>query len=261
MRPIAFIVAALSGGGALTLGHVYLGRLEAEVGGGPRTTIVVATEDISVGATLTAKMLGTRELPQAYLERRHVPVAELGKIVGTRVTAGLQAGEALLRTDLARYAADLRVLSALVPRGMRAIAIRTERGGFDGLLRPGDRIDLLYSDEAHEGRDVTRTLLQNLMVLAVGQHLGGDSDEARFPSTIRGGGVTVSATIEQAQLITEALRHGRITVALRNSDDIAISGVPPATTLSESAAAPRKAATARPPSRETQPVEKISNVR
>jgi Flp pilus assembly protein CpaB len=60
-------------------------------------------------------------------------------------------------------------------------------------------------------------------VLSVGGALGGESDSAAGAR----GGVTLSATIEQAQLLTQALLRGRLSLTLRNTDDLTLAeGLP-----------------------------------
>ena len=234
MRFIPLLVTALAGTGTLALGHVYLDRLEAEVGGGPKTSVLVAAQDIPLGAALSEAQLASIELPQAYLERRHILVSDVAKVVGSRVTAGLKANEPLLWSDLSEFADSTRVLSGLVPHGMRAVAIKTTHESFNGLLRPGDRVDLLHSvGSLSQLGDITRTLLQNLLVLAVGQDLGAPGAEAPSAQVSRARSVALSVTVAQAQLITQAERHGELTLVLRNADDIALIDDLPETSVSD----------------------------
>jgi Flp pilus assembly protein CpaB len=113
---------------------------------------------------------------------------------------------------------------------MRAVAIDSRSADFEGLLRPGDRVDVLFTAEGKD-EGSTVTLLQNVLVLSVGGNTVRAEDEGSGRKTIvRGGSVTVSATVEQAQLVTQAQQRGRLTLTLRNSDDITIvEGVPEAT--------------------------------
>jgi pilus assembly protein CpaB len=112
-----------------------------------------------------------------------------------------------------------------VQQGSRAVALDGRSSDFQGLLRPGDRVDvLLTTGEKTQGTTVT--LLQNLLVLSVGSNIAR-VDEEGSKSGLRGGGVTVSATLEQAQVLAQAGQHGRLTLVLRNSDDITvIDGLP-----------------------------------
>ena len=63
------LAAALLGGACLFL---YMRRFEAETSGGPKIKVLMAARDIPFGTALTREMLGVRQLPQAYVEQRHI---------------------------------------------------------------------------------------------------------------------------------------------------------------------------------------------
>jgi pilus assembly protein CpaB len=221
---LASLVAAL---GAAGLMHLYLQRLEAEVSGGPKVPVLVAAENVPVGALLTEKLLALRDLPRAYVEQRHIRAGDIKSIIGVRVSSGLKANEAILWSDLTKFSDHARVLSGLIQNGLRAVAIDGHSLDFEGLLCPGDRVDVLFSNSGKdESASSTSTILQNLLVLSVGANIG-PSDDAVRPAAVHGAGVTVSATVEQAQLLTQAQLRGKLTLSLRNTDDIAVvEGVP-----------------------------------
>jgi len=100
---------------------------------------------------------------------------------------------------------------------------------FDGLLRPGDRVDVLLTQGGKDSVGSTITLLQNLVVLAVGGSTirGEDAESSKFA---RGSSVTVSVTVQQAQVLTQARERGRLTLSLRSAGDITlVEGVPETT--------------------------------
>lgn len=223
---IAAGVAALAG---FALSHLYLTRLEAEVSGGPKVSVLVVSEDTPVGAVLTESKLAVREVPQAYVEERNVRASDAKKVIGVRVAGGLRANEAVLWSDLMKYSDHARVLSGLVQSGLRAVTIDAHSADFEGLLKPGDRVDVLFTTPSKEAEGVTTTLLQNLLVLSVGGDLGKRDDGSKDDSSSggRSGSVTLSATLEQAQLLTQAKERGKLGLTLRNPDDIQlVEGVP-----------------------------------
>lgn len=226
---IASVAAAL---GSVGLGHLYFQRVEGEISGGPKIAVLVAAEDVPVGAALSEKLLGIRDIPQAYVEGRHVPASELKRVLGARLVGGLRANEAVLWSDLAKFSDRTRVLSGLVPNGMRAVAIDDRSADFDGLLRPGDRVDVLFSaGNKDDDASSTTTLLQNLLVLSAGGSIARVDDEASA-SGVRGRGTSVmlSATVEQAQILTQAKIRGRLILTLRNAEDITVVESVPETT-------------------------------
>jgi pilus assembly protein CpaB len=228
----------------LGLGYLYTQRLEQEVAGGPKVSVLVAADNLPVSTVLAEKHLAVRDIPTSYLESRHLKASDLKQIVGQRVTESLKANEAILSTDVAKYA-EKRRLSGAVSSGMRAIAIDGRVADFEGLLRPGDRVDVLLSLGGQGDVTGTMTLLQNLLVLSVGGTTSrSDSNDKTYG---RGSTVSVSVTVEQAQIITEALRRGKLTLTLRNGDDITlVEGIPETTAkdlVSRRSVEPRAAAT------------------
>ncbi len=229
MKKLGIVASIACALGSVGLGHVYFQRLEAEVSGGPKVAILAAAGDVPVGGTVTEQNLVVRDIPQAYVEARHVRASDVKKVLGARVAAGLKANDALLWSDLAQFSDQHRVLSGLVQNGMRAVAIDVQSRDFDALLRPGDRVDLLFTAGGKEAASSTITLIQNLLVLSVGSNISR-ADEKSSPSTRSGGGVTLSVTASQAQLITQAKERGRLSLSLRNPDDITlVDGLPETT--------------------------------
>lgn len=227
------IAVSLAVTGMVLLG-LHLERFEREVAGGPKVPVVVAVRDIRLGEPIAESMLARREVPEAYVEDRHIRAADVTRLLGVRASLAIRANEAILWTDLATTASDRRDLSGLVQPGMRAITIPTDvSSSFGGLVRPGDRVDVLFTTvkrgEGVLGDEVaTLTLLQNLLVLAAGQDMGavGTATQAN-PAFASVNQVTLSVTAEQAQTLTFAAKNGTLTLVLRNPDDIALlEGLP-----------------------------------
>lgn len=227
MNRVGILVCSASALASLALGYLYTERLAEEVAGGPKVPVLVAVDNLPVSTVLAEKHLAVRDIPSSYVESRHLKAADLKKVVGQRITEALKANEVILSTDLSKFA-EKRRLSAAVSNGQRAIAIDGRVADFDGLLRPGDRVDVLLSIGDKDAGSGTMTLLQNLLVLSVGGTTSrSDANEKTYG---RGSSVSVGVNVEQAQLITEALRRGKLTLTLRNSDDITlVEGIPETT--------------------------------
>lgn len=233
MNRTALIAALGTGLAGAVLLFIYVSRFEAQVSGGPKVEVLVALQDIPLGTALDDKMLGTRFIPQAYVEGRHIRAVDARQVIGIRVSMGVKANESLLWTDLATTSEQRRDLSGLVKNGLRAVTIRADvTATFGGLVRPGDRVDVLLTSSHPTSDSVTLPLLQNVLVLAVGRDTGAVAqDEAsKRRVTAATSQVTLSVSPEQAQLLTLAEEKGRLTLVLRNPDDIAIiEGLPEAT--------------------------------
>jgi pilus assembly protein CpaB len=216
---IAFAFACL--GGALL--YVYLRRFEQEASGGAPVKLLVALKPIAPGALLTDEMLATRDVPIAYVENRAVRDSERARVVGLRVATPVQAQQTLMWTDLAIAADDRRDLSSLVQPGMRAVSVRaTNDDKSFALIRPGDRVDVIATMQASDTSPQRESvvLLQNVLVLAVGLDTGSEPVVKRTTSEPRDLLLSLSLTIPEAQLLALAVEKGRLSVALRNPDDV-----------------------------------------
>jgi pilus assembly protein CpaB len=211
------VVAAVgsSVAGALCL-HLYLARFEHEAVGGAPESVVVVTRDIALGEVVTQGALALRDLPQRYVEERHVAAADLERVLGARLTTELHGGSTLLWSDL-DVMQEGRSLAGLVRAGMRAYALPEADVSFDGLLRPGDRVDVLWT--AAEGGEAS-VVLESALVLTVGANLGSDGEgEVR---RARAGRVTLSVTSEQAAGLSRYQQRGRLKLLLRNPQDLVV---------------------------------------
>ncbi len=206
----AAAVAAIAG--ALSF-HFYLRRFELEMAGGIPRAVVMATQDLALGEVITRGALDVKELPESYVEERHISGDDLERVLGARVTSAIQGGGALLWSDLDTMQ-DGRTLSGLVRVGMRGYALNQRDANFDGLLRPGDRVDVVFTPA--EEMKAASILLSNVLVLTVGGDLGQDGTEVMREA---GGRITLSVTPEQATALAAHEREGRLRLTLRNPQD------------------------------------------
>lgn len=226
---IAALVAAAVGVGLLLL---YMKRFEEEKSGGAPVRVLMARTNIPLGAQITEAMLAERELPSSYVEERHIRAEDAERIKGIRVSMGVNANSSILWSDLATTSEERRDLAGIVRSGMRAVTIRAaETAAFGGLLRPGDRVDVIWTtnkpgrEQATRAIDdkVTFPLMQNVMVLAIGRDLGSRlGEDGQRQEAQRTREVTVLVRLDQAQTLMFAGESGRLALALRNPDDIAL---------------------------------------
>ncbi len=227
MNRTALLAATIVVIAGIALFVLYTKRFSVEAAGGDRIDVLRATADIEVGEPITIEELGTRSLPQAHIEDRHILSTDRERILGVRVLNRINSDESLFWTDLSTNAGSRRDLSALLRRGMRAMTIRvSDAASFGGLLRPGNRVDILLT--GNRPRSVSRVtvpLLQNVLVLAVGLDTGAPDeaeDESSDRAVTRGVDVSVAVTIEQATMITHGRDRGDLSLLLRNGDDMQI---------------------------------------
>lgn len=215
MNKKAFLIAIVIAAVGVGLSHLYLTRLEHEVTGGARLSVLIAAKDLRPGTVLREALLGVRAMPQAYVGERNIYARDSKKVIGIRVSTHIKANEPVLWSDIATLSQPGRDLSSAVQDGKRAVSLSSQTSSFDGLLRPGDRVDILFTPSSG---DETSILLQNILVLSVGGQLS-QQDEALKGSLGRKS-ITLSVGIEESQLITQAERQGTLKLILRNPEDI-----------------------------------------
>ncbi|MBT8470837.1 MAG: Flp pilus assembly protein CpaB [Myxococcales bacterium] len=213
------IVAAL---GFVLLG-LYVRQFQREATGGEPIALLAMSQNVASGVPLTEQMLFVRTLPQSYVEERQVVASALSRVLGVRSSIDLEANQTLLWTDLSTAPRDRGSLSNRIPKGMRAMNIAgTGRRSFSDLMRPGDRVDVLLT-KAKPGSDakiVTIPLLQNVLVLAIGERFGTADTQT---SPLRSDSVTLLLTIDQASLVAQARRDATLNLVLRNENDLEIN--------------------------------------
>jgi pilus assembly protein CpaB len=109
-------------------------------------------------------------------------------------------------------------LSATIPEGMRALSVSVnEVVGVAGFVIPGTMVDVLVTGTggAGAGGTVTRTILENVRVLAAGQKIEQDRDGK--PQTVPV--ITLLVNPEDATKLTMAANQGKLQLALRNTID------------------------------------------
>jgi pilus assembly protein CpaB len=109
-------------------------------------------------------------------------------------------------------------LSATIPEGMRGVSVAVnEVVGVAGFVTPGTMVDVLVTGRMLGGGqgDITRTILENIRVLAAGQKV--QQDREGKPQTVAV--ITLLVTPDEASKLTMAATDGKIQLALRNTVD------------------------------------------
>jgi pilus assembly protein CpaB len=232
IRPVFFgLIAGLAG---IALLLFYMRRFEQDASGGRRIELLVAVAPIQRGKPITDEMLGTREVPQAYVDDRSVRAADKDKIVGLRATTNVPVQQTISWTDVIATTDDQRDLSSLVQPGNRAIPIRVVFSDEISLIHPGDFVDVIgVFDEAKQAT----VLLQRVLVLATGSDTNNDRGIEKKVLQTRATILTLSVSLQEGQLLALSMERGKLTVVVRNPDDQKIAETPPdlsSTTLGDS---------------------------
>jgi pilus assembly protein CpaB len=187
----------------------------------PTVPVVVTTRAIPLGTRLQASDLRIVNWPAAQ------PVqGTFGKIdecVNRAVITSLVQNEPLLEGKLAPREGGAG-LSATIPSGMRAVSVSVNDViGVAGFVVPGTMVDVLVTGSMGSTGNVTRTILENVRVLAAGQKV--EQEREGKPQTVPV--ITLLVTPEDANALTMASTQGRIQLALRNTLDSAKVDPPP----------------------------------
>lgn len=246
MHRNALLGAVLAATCSALLLLLYLRRFEAETSGGDPVRVLVATKAIARGTAMGDGVLSVREIPMAYVDSRMVRASEREKIVGLQTVAPLEAQNVVLWSDLAAEGEERRDLSSLVTPGFRAVYIRATRDDEGApLIRPGDYVDVIatvpHPGDLNGERSTAVVLLQKVLVLASGGRMSPEepaTSDKHAPS-LREQGLTLSLSVQDAQIVAVASERGRFSVALRNPDDQrTLEGIPEVTEAALMARAP-----------------------
>lgn len=188
---------------------------------GDVAAIFVAMTDISMGDPVTLQMVKLEDWP-----KDKIPPGALSKIEdveGRRPKAKIYAGSPILENHLLSKGASEQGATGLIPKGYRVVSVKTDAvNSGSGLLRPGDRVDVLVHLERNPSKGIpetsTRTFLQDIKVFAVNDIFALDSAE-NGEESIKAQTVSLLVTPEQAEKVMLATELGRIRLAMRSPED------------------------------------------
>jgi pilus assembly protein CpaB len=199
----------------------------------PVTTehIVVAAQPLQVGTRVDASNL--RLIPWPSGEPVAGMFTRIADCANRAVITPLAENEPVLESKLAATQSGAG-LPATIPEGMRALSVAVnDVVGVAGFVIPGTMVDVLVTgkvaDSGHGGeQNITRTILENVKVLAAGQKI--EQDREGKPQNVPV--VTLLVTPDDAARLTMASTEGKIQLSLRNTVDTRL--LMPASVLQDS---------------------------
>ena len=192
--------------------------------------VLVAASDIAVGHTVAANDLRWLDWPLAsvptgVIRKDEAPEAEKDIIgqLARYATLGAEPirREKLIKTDGTGF------LSAVLPSGMRAVAISTDSRGANtagGFILPNDRVDVISTSGSGD-EAASEVILHNIRVLAIGQNV----QERNGEKVVVGETATLEVDPKQVEGLVQAQKTGTLSLALRSLKD-AGETTPPAQT-------------------------------
>jgi pilus assembly protein CpaB len=178
----------------------------------PTIQVVVSSKALPLGTRLQPADVRMVTWPAAQ------PVqgmfTRVDDVVNRAVITSMVENEPLLEGKLAPREGGAG-LSATIPDGMRAVSVSVNDViGVAGFVVPGTMVDVLVTGASING-NVTRTILENVRVMAAGQKV--EQDREGKPQIVPV--ITLLVSPEDATSLTMASTQGRIQLALRNTLD------------------------------------------
>jgi len=228
MRKQALIPLAIGlvvGLAALKLGYDYVVRMQkrSPTSSGPVKKVVVASRALALGTKLTDKDLMVVDMPDmlvptgAYGETKEL----LGQMIKISLPAKLPVLEEMVGPG--------KGFQGVIPEGYRAYTVKVDEfSGVAGLLKPGDRVDVVGTFNVRDGsrrEEMSKIILQNVEVKAVGQNFN-DADKSMSEKLSRS--VTLLVRPYQVESLQLAASNGKLRLALRpplDEKETATSGI------------------------------------
>ena len=194
--------------------------------------VVVAAKNIPQNTIIDESMLGIKMVPAPYIEPNAI-LEDTAKVADKRFIAAItiKEGEQINEQKLLRPEAKI---SGYIPKGKRALTIAiNEVTGVAGLIRPGDKIDIIGVFKTLEektkvvGNAESITILQNVEVLSIGRNYmfesfpssSKDKSEPAKQGEINFSNITLLLTPREAMDLTLAQELGTLTLTLRSQFD------------------------------------------
>src|SRR5919107_1931363 len=185
----ALIVAAVT---AVTAKNMFSGAgaptaaARPAVPAGPE--VLVATRALPVGTIIDAEALRFQRWPEGLVQPAYFIKGKPGvspqSLIGTVVRNEITAGQPFTQGSLIKPGERGFPAAALGP-GMRAVTVAVSgTSGVAGFVFPGDRVDIVLTQEVTGGGDgaalkVSETVLRNVRVLATDQRMTATDEKGK----------------------------------------------------------------------------------
>lgn len=185
--------------------------------------VLVASKDIKVGGLMDRSAVRWQKWPKdivnsGMISKKSDPEA-MDKFEAARARSTIFQGEPINERKIV-FAGESGFMAAVLPKGMRAIAVRVSvETGAGGFILPNDRVDVLLTVKGgNGGKASTTTFLTNVRVLAIDQSFAvNERGEKVFDEKINTATLELDPT--QSEVIALAENRGQLTLALRSMAD------------------------------------------
>jgi pilus assembly protein CpaB len=187
----------------------------------PTRDVVVATAELPAGTRIRPQDIRIVAVPEEFAPQNSFQ--KMDEVRGRVVTNLVMKDEPVVPNRLAAPGSGPG-LAPMIPAGYRAVSVRVNDViGVAGFIQPGMRVDVLASGRLPNSEDsVTRTVLQNVVVLSAGQVLQPEPKGEVINAQV----VTLQVRPDEAEILTLISGEGRIQLVLRNSSDTVVGPTP-----------------------------------
>lgn len=195
-----------------------------------KARILVARTPIGVGQRLSEDTIEWQDWPELAVRPEYITDSvapdALTQMDGAIARFEFFPGEPIMQAKLVH--SDQGYLSAVLPKGMRAIPVQVSAASASGgYILPNDRVDVVLSRSADSG-PLSETILENVKVLAIGTRLGEtgttgakanpeDPKSDVFAETI----AVLELNPGQGETVINSTRLGTLSLVLRSIADYA----------------------------------------
>ena len=179
------------------------------------TPVIVAAGDLAWGTKLKPEMLKTTPYLKESLPEGHF--RKLPDITGRVLISPVKANEPITVHKLAPNSIETGGVAAVLKPGKRAIAVKGDKViGISGFINPGNRVDVLVTvEDPKKKEDKTKTILENILVLATGTQIQENGKGEPAPVDV----YTLEVDPEDGEKLALAATEGRVQLALRSTLD------------------------------------------
>jgi len=243
------LIALVCGLVAAALTVFYLKQVESKyrLANKPKIEVLVAVvvprSNLAKGTVLTSKTVSARKVPKAFLPSNAILAKDFKKVVNRTLKSPVQKGRPLTWNAITGKAA--KHFSGNLELGRRAMSIKVNKiDSFDGLLRPGDHIDLLGSfslsalgisestavdPNSGVSDEVVMPVLENVVVLSAGREdlTGRRYERSQSKNSADGFNmeftvITLDLTPKQVARLEIAKSTGDVFAVLRHPKDTSL---------------------------------------
>ena len=191
----------------------------------PKETVKVETEAVPVAVAAVDLAWGTKLEPEMietvpYFEESLPPgyASNPESLQGRVLISPVKPNEPILESKLAPTSVTTGGVSAIISPGKRALAVKGNKViGISGFIRPANRVDVLVTfTEPKNKREITKTVLEDILVLATGTQIEENSKGGKpHPVDV----YTLEVTPEEGERLALSATRGKLQFALRNVMD------------------------------------------